>query len=400
MPKKINLLLFDFISSFGSEIFAFACSFYILFITHSSELFGFSLAIVTIIKTISSPIIGTISDRINNKKMILSFQIMSIFSLILFFLFYETSIFIVIIVMGIISFADGGVKLIISSNLSTILDKDIERIVSLRQMIQLFSTIIAPVIGGLLITIISIKNISLLNILTETIALLCILFLSIKSRSLDIENKSSKLLFKEGLSYLKTKKILLYFITTSMIANFLAVSIIVGIPIIAIQHFKLEAYQFGFLEMTLPLIMLLSTIVFSIKPIKQKIYISYIVSFVIQIIVMFSIGAITLLNIETTKALIIMIIIYSIFGFSISLNNIPYSIYLQREVDDNYKGRVFSINQALVNILTPAGMSLYGILFSNENYSLVYFSVSIIMFLTLTCFIKVIYNQKKIHLSN
>ncbi|WP_353463910.1 MFS transporter [Mammaliicoccus sciuri] len=396
----MNLLLFDFISSFGSEIFAFACSFYILFITHSSELFGFSLAIVTIIKTISSPIIGTISDRINNKKMILSFQIMSIFSLILFFLFYETSIFIVIIVMGIISFADGGVKLIISSNLSTILDKDIERIVSLRQMIQLFSTIIAPVIGGLLITIISIKHISLLNILTETIALLCILFLSIKSRSSDIENKSSKLLFKEGLNYLKTKKILLYFIITSMIANFLAVSIIVGIPIIAIQYFKLEAYQFGFLEMTLPLIMLLSTIVFSIKPIKQKIYISYIVSIVIQIIVMFSIGIITLLNIGTTKALIIMIIIYGILGFSISLNNIPYSIYLQREVDDKYKGRVFSINQALVNILTPAGMSLYGILFSNENYSLVYFSVSIIMFLTLTCFIKVIYNQKKIHLSN
>ncbi|UXV33617.1 MFS transporter [Mammaliicoccus sciuri] len=381
-------------------MFAFACSFYILFITHSSELFGFSLAIVAIIKTISSPIIGTISDRINNKKMILFFQIMSIFSLILFFLFYETSIFIVIIVMGIISFADGGVKLIISSNLSTILDKDIERIVSLRQMIQLFSTIIAPVIGGLLITIISIKNISLLNILTETIALLCILFLSIKSRSSDIENKSSKLLFKEGLNYLKTKKILLYFIITSMIANFLAVSIIVGIPIIAIQYFKLEAYQFGFLEMTLPLIMLLSTIVFSIKPIKQKIYISYIVSIVIQIIVMFSIGIITLLNIGTTKALIIMIIIYGILVFSISLNNIPYSIYLQREVDDKYKGRVFSINQALVNILTPAGMSLYGILFRNGNYSLVYFSVSIIMFLTLICFIKVIYNQKEIHLSN
>ncbi|WP_316964797.1 MFS transporter [Mammaliicoccus sciuri] len=396
----MNLLLFYFISSFGSEIFAFACSFYILFITHSSELFGFSLAIVAIIKTISSPIIGTISDRINNKKMILFFQIMSIFSLILFFLFYETSIFIVIIVMGIISFADGGVKLIISSNLSTILDKDIERIVSLRQMIQLFSTIIAPVIGGLLITIISIKNISLLNILTETIALLCILFLSIKSRSSDIENKSSKLLFKEGLNYLKTKKILLYFIITSMIANFLAVSIIVGIPIIAIQYFKLEAYQFGFLEMTLPLIMLLSTIVFSIKPIKQKIYISYIVSIVIQIIVMFSIGIITLLNIGTTKALIIMIIIYGILVFSISLNNIPYSIYLQREVDDKYKGRVFSINQALVNILTPAGMSLYGILFRNGNYSLVYFSVSIIMFLTLICFIKVIYNQKEIHLSN
>src|SRR5690606_4273814 len=50
-------------------------------------------------------------------------------------------------------------------------------------------------------------------------------------------------------------------------------------------------------------------------------------------------------------------------GITLLLVNTPMQVMLQKEIDEEYKGRVFSILETMAMALAPLGMVLYGFLF-------------------------------------
>lgn len=89
MKKSFYLLCFDTLSTLGSGIFTFTCSFYILQQTGSGSIFGMYLALLAIVNTISMPLIGNVIGRHHNKTILLIGQIGSILALTSFTLFYK-----------------------------------------------------------------------------------------------------------------------------------------------------------------------------------------------------------------------------------------------------------------------------------------------------------------------
>lgn len=62
MQKSVILILFSTISTMFSDIFTFACGFYVLQLTGSGSLFGTYLSILAIIQVLTMPIFGNMID--------------------------------------------------------------------------------------------------------------------------------------------------------------------------------------------------------------------------------------------------------------------------------------------------------------------------------------------------
>ncbi|HCU5977380.1 TPA: hypothetical protein K8075_000090 [Staphylococcus pseudintermedius] len=85
MQKSVILILFSTISTMFSDIFTFACGFYVLQLTGSGSLFGTYLSILAIIQVLTMSIFGNMIDRHSNQKVLILGQVLSVVTLFIFF---------------------------------------------------------------------------------------------------------------------------------------------------------------------------------------------------------------------------------------------------------------------------------------------------------------------------
>lgn len=367
MPKNaINLIIFDVIASFGSQIFSFACSFFILKHTDNTAFFSIYLAVVTLSTIISAPLFGTFTDTMNNKRLITAAQIVNIVSLVLFVFIYHSFFYYILILGIILNLTDGAISNIISANIQQIAEDSIERFISLFQSIGKGISIIAPILGGVLITFVSIEKLALFNVLTELSAIVIIYFIPLKA-TLSRNEQNFWFDFKEGFHYLLSKRFILSVIIFMTVFNFLANCIAVGMPIISIQSLKLSAPQFGFVESSFTFAMMLMMIVLSIFPIKQALKGSMQISLSIMALTIIGLG-LYLLNIQSnTFSFIVILTVMTLVGISLPIFNVPTMIFMQKAIDDQFKGRVFGLCNSISQSMTPLSFVFFGMVLNNHQ---------------------------------
>ncbi|MHB8129637.1 MAG: MFS transporter, partial [Mobilitalea sp.] len=78
--EMLNIILFSagkLVSLLGTYLYSFALSLYILKVTGSGTSFAFSILIGTLPRILLSPVAGSLTDRINKKKMIVVLDFLS-----------------------------------------------------------------------------------------------------------------------------------------------------------------------------------------------------------------------------------------------------------------------------------------------------------------------------------
>lgn len=362
MKKSIYLLLFETLSTIGSGIFTFTCSFYILQQTGSGALFGSYLALLAVVNTVSMPIIGNWIDRHSNKSILLGGQLLSIFSLGVFAVFYHNTMIAIFLLMMVLVIVDVIVKTIVSSNLKWIAGAHMERVVSVRQFIQSASILVSPIIGGILIAMLSIQQVALINVFTELCALIFIFLLSFKQGRRIEERQTFWQDFKVGVRYIYRMTEIKYLILFSLFLNFIVNALIVGMPILIIQKLALTSQHLGWAESMLGFALVASGVIFTVKPIQTHLKKAYILAFILQTVVF---ALLTLILATPTPVAIVygtILVCQWLLGFSVTLGNIPYQIMLQHLVDEHLKSRVFSVNQSVVSAFVPLSYLLFGTL--------------------------------------
>ncbi|BGE81128.1 MFS transporter [Staphylococcus petrasii] len=390
--QTINLLLFDVISSIGSKIFTFACAFYILKNTHSPTVYTLYLTIIVLSTILSQPLFGVYADKYNNKKIVIISQIINVIALSVFICIFNHYFYYIILLGVILNLTDGAISIIVNANIKNISEKDIERFISLRQMYTVGIGFLAPILGGILIAALKIEYLALINVITELLAMVFIMAIKI-DRVMEVTKNSLKQDFKIGFSYLLKNKTLLNFMLVAIILNFLINSVVVGVPITSIQVMKLSSQQFGVIESSLTIGMFIISLVFSIYPIKNKLTLPFQISIILQFLAVLILSMTLFLNIQNYLAFVLIGVVYFIIGSALPLSNIPYSIYLQNYIDEQYKGRVFSLNQSIVQSLTPVSFLVFGILL-NYSQKFIYLIVSILILFVFIYFST--YMKKKI----
>ncbi|MGO4021779.1 MFS transporter [Staphylococcus pseudintermedius] len=385
MNKSIILITFETISIFFSSIFIFACGFYVLKITHSGSTFGTYLAILAVITTVSSPFLGNLIDRNSNKLILIIGQLLSISILFVFFLIYNDEVYAIFLVMAVLVFVDSIVKTAISSNLKFITGDYLEKVVSIRQTIQSSSVLITPLLGGLIVTLIDLKYLALINAFTEFVAFLLLLLLKFKSGNITSRSQKFTHSFLDGIKHLISINNLKIIFIINLFINFLCNSLIVGLPIIIINHLNMNAKYLGLAEGTLGGAIVASSLLISILNIQNRLKFLYLFSMLLQAISLFIVSLTYFDTITKFYIFIIILISNLLLGFSVALNNIPFQVMLQKIVDENYKSRVFSIIQSMSSSITPVSYVLFGFLIP-LNYFLIYFFCSIGMLILLVIF--------------
>jgi MFS transporter, DHA3 family, macrolide efflux protein len=376
--KKATYHLYTFmvsklISTFGSQVYAFAISFYILQLTGSATSFATNLICNILPRTLIAPFAGAITDKYSRKMIVIAAQIattLTIGGLLVVTVTSGLSLVSIYVTTCILSITSTFSGVAFSSSITGLIDKArIQKAMSLNQMSISFAAIASPAVGGLLYGTVTIPVFLIIYMVASSFAVILestMNFRLFANEKQVVEGEAKETMLqsiKAGIRYLKLQPIILTMMWIGLLVNFLFGAFEVGYSYILIDKLKMESQHFGFTQGAFSIGMLLMSVYFSVrKEVRFPLLISK--RGILGMGAIMGGVALPLLN-SLSYGLVFayyMLLMFC-FGALIIVVNTPLQVMLQKTIDDDYKGRVFSIIETMAMALMPLGMVLYGFLY-------------------------------------
>jgi MFS transporter, DHA3 family, macrolide efflux protein len=377
MLKKATYHLWTFtisklISSFGSQVYSFAISFYILQATGSAKSFALNLICNVLPRTIAAPFAGYIIDKYPRKGIAIISQIvttLAIGGLLLVSLTSGLSLTAIYITSCILSLTSMFSGVAFTSSITGLVDEArIQKAMSLNQMSISFAAIASPAVGGLLYGVISMPFFLIVYMAASSVAIVLestmnFTLFSKKAEPIEGVKESMWHGMKAGISYLKLQPLLMTIIWIALLVNFIFNAYQVGYSYILIEKLKMDSHHFGITEGSFAVGMLLLSIYLSVrKEVKFPLLVAK-----RGIITMGAIMGVTALPLLFSMEYNLMfgyyILLQFVLGTCIVIVNTPTQVMMQKQIADEFKGRVFSIVETVAMALSPLGMIIYGFLY-------------------------------------
>ncbi|CAG9620334.1 MFS transporter [Sutcliffiella rhizosphaerae] len=365
-----TFMMSKLISTFGAQVYTFAISFYILQLTGSATSFATNLICNVLPRALAGPFVGAITDRYSKKMIVITAQIattITIFGLLIYTLTHGLSLLAIYTTTVILSLASTFSAIAFTSSITGLIDKGrIQRAMSLNQMAISFAAIGSPAIGGLLYGVVPIPVFLVIYMVLSSLAVILESTMNFRLYASEKKvNKEESILqsMKAGIKYLRFQPLIVIILWIGLFVNFLFGAYEVGYSYILIEKLKFQPQHFGFTQGALSIGMLLMSVYFSMR--KKDVQYPLVVAKRAIISVGLLMGAISLpllLNMNYSIMIVFYIIIMFSLGVLLMTINTPIQVMLQRKIDDDYKGRVFSIVETMSTALVPLAMVLFGFL--------------------------------------
>ncbi|WP_210470860.1 MFS transporter [Sporosarcina sp. 6E9] len=361
------------ISSFGAQVYAFAISFYILQLTGSATSFATNLICNILPRALITPFVGYVADRYSRKMIVILAQIattLAIGGLLAVTLTSGLSLIAIYSTTVILSITSTFSGVAFTSSITGLVDEArIQRAMSLNQMSISFAAIGSPAVGGLLYGTVSMPVFLIMYMSASTLAVILESTMDFKlyaKRKEKVEGEPKETMvqsMKAGLAYLRLQPILMAIIWVSLFINFLFGAFMVGYSFILIEKMKMVAQHFGLTEGAFAVGMLLMSIYLSVrKEMKYPLLVGK-WGIITMGLIMASISVPLIFTISYNWMFFYYVMIMFIFGLTMILSNTPMQVMMQKMIEDDYKGRVFSILETMAIGLMPLGMVIYGFLY-------------------------------------
>lgn len=372
---KKNLVLFligKITSVLGSSIYAFAIGLYILAETGSSLNFAVTLVLSMLPRILLAPVAGTLSDRLDRKKIIIFSNFASSFWLaiiLMSFLFFSQEIWVLYVATTGLSIISTFYSISVTSSIYNMVGPDhLQKAMSLNQAAISLSAILGPVLGGVFFGIIQIHLFMALNILTYLIAAFASILIEYNLFSKKRQDKKTTRMaedLKQGISYIKAQPFLLHLVILSVWLNFWFAIFPVAMPYLVLTVRGMSSVQLGFIEGAFSVGMMIMALILSgRKEIRRK-ELSIIGGMLILSAVLMLIGLPAVPGfVELSNPLIFgyLVSMVLVLSAAIMFINTPVSILLQKNTPDEYRGRVMALLETGSSAMTPAGFILFGFL--------------------------------------
>ena len=361
------------VSSFGAQVYSFAISFYILQLTGSATSFAANLICSILPRTLVAPFAGYAADKYSRKMIVIVAQIattIAIGGLLIVSLTAGLSLVAIYTTTVILSLTSLFSGVTFSSSITGLVDEArIQKAMSLNQMSISFAAIGSPAVGGLLYGTVSMPVFLIMYLVASIIAVILestMNFNLFAKRKEIVEGEEKEPMLqsmKAGFNYAMKQPLLKILIVISLLINFLFGAFQVGYSFILIEKLKIGAQHFGFTEGAFAIGMLLLSIYFSArKELKYPFLVSK-WSIVTLGVIMGAIAIPLLINMSYVVTVGFYILLMFVFGASMIVTNTPLQVMMQKMIEDDYKGRVFSILETGAMALMPVGMVLFGFLY-------------------------------------
>ena len=393
--KKATYHLYTFlvskmISSLGANVYSFGMSMFILSITGSALSFAANLIFSIIPRTILAPIAGILVDKFSRKTIVLTGQagiVLTILGLLTYSLIFGLSIPAIYVTTVFYSICSTFTGIAFSASIGNLVDEErLQKAMSFNQLSLSIAGIGGPVVGGMLFGFFNIEMFLIINVIAYAIAFLLEATMDFKlysknqEQSSEVKKESMMSSLKEGLSYLKTKPVVSSLLWVLLLLNMFFTAVNVGLSFILVNILKIEYSLIGIIEAGSAIGMLLFSIYFATRSnVKYPLLFSK-RSILGMSLLVSAIAVPLLITFSSSVNFIYFFIVMFLFGSFGVLTNTPIGVLLQKEVEENYRGRIFGILEMVAMGMMPLGTLIFGILYDiiPAQYILIVSSITLV----------------------
>ncbi len=361
------------ISTFGSSVYAFGISLYVLALTGSAASFAVNLICSILPRTLLAPFAGYVADNYPKKAVVLLSQAASVLSvggLLLYSLSNGLSLAAIYTTTALISVSSMFTSVAFSSSIANLIDTDrIQKAMGYNQSALAIATIGGPVIGGMLFGFVSMNIFLLIQVIAYGIAAMLEATMNFRLYTKRVETEEAKDKqgvwqgMKEGAAYLRKNRVITVIVTTAVGLNFFFSALMIGLPFIAVQQLNVQATHFGFIEAMIALGMLLASIYFSVrKEVRFPLQFSK-RAIIVMSLLLAAVSLPLVAGLSYWGNVIYLLVLMLGFGISNVFVNTPIGVMMQKDVDEEYRGRVFGILESMAMAMMPLGYLLFGLLY-------------------------------------
>ena len=372
------LLLGRAVSLFGSTIYLIVLPLYILNTTKNLKTTGIFFAAVNFPTIIISIFIGTIIEKFNKKNVILICDFLTSMLYFVLFLYLKnfnslSFLFLISFFINIISkFFEIASKVLFSEINSP---ETLEKYNGLQSFMENTIIIVGPVIGTYLFVTFDFNFILIIVSLGYFLSFLQELFIKYeRNLNLSIEKTNFLKDFKEGISYIRSNKIILNFFILVMFLNFfIANNDEIINPGILIRKYEISEKLFGFSATSYGAGSVFAGI-FIYYNNKFKFLKKLKLLFILNSSLMCLLGLLSIILFKYNHYIYFIIFIFFQFliGMITTFVNVPLISSFQKNVDIKYQSRFFSILSFFSGGLIPLGILYAGYLSSYIGADITY----------------------------
>ncbi|QUG84299.1 MFS transporter [Bacillus nitratireducens] len=364
------------LSIFGSSIYSFALGLYVLQVTGSALNFAITLILGTIPMIVMNPFAGVVADKVNKKKLVVCMDLLSGCLLITVYIlssYYGLNLFIIYTTTFLMTVCTTFFGIGLEAAKPNIVSKErLMSINSISKIIDSVSLILGPMLGGIVFAVFDIRIFIIINGISFILSGISILFIHFKLFDFNINEECSKRRInfikdiKEGFSYLIEKESLKNTFRILISLNFfLGFAVTVPLPYIINTVLNLSSKQFGIIQGTFPVGMIIGAIV--VKKITDRFSYSYLLkklSSILSVIMIISGIPVLFKSFEVNDFVFVITycVVMIFLGLIIALIDIPLVYFMQKEIPDEYRGRVLSIGLSLGKMMQPIALAISGLL--------------------------------------
>lgn len=408
--KSKNFTLYSagkFVSLLGSNMLQFALSLYVLSVTGSATIFASILSILIIPRLLLSPIAGVFGDWFDRKKSIVFLDFLNAFIIAFFSIIYFVNgsisipllyVFVILLEITEIFFHSS-----IAGILPSIVDKeDLMHANATNSLINNIGQLLAPIIASIIYGYFGMQAILYLCVVSFFLSAVSELLLIVPKTHVTPEHidlKQFKFDLYEGIKIIKENKFISSIIGIATIVNFCVGPLFsIGLIFVLKEVLKTTDYQYGLFQTILSLSMILTPIFLSSMIKKIPIgKLSFLSLFSIAILTIFmSIGPSGILSFGSDSNLIPFIYILFIsflVGISATSINIATGTLFSQIVPIEMMGRTSTVFNLVVTIFIPIGQMIFGLLYDIIPSSFVILSSGLILFVSVLCYKKILYQM-------
>ena len=361
------------ISTFGSAVYAFGISLYVLALTGSAASFAVNLICSILPRAVMAPVAGYVADNYPKKAVVILSQAVSISAvggLLVYSMMEGLSLGAVYATTALLSASSMFTSITFSSAIANLVDSArIQRAMSLNQSAMAIATIGGPVIGGMLFGFVPMNMFLAIQVAAYSIAVLLeatMDFQLFTQRSAKLAAETNKPMMegmKEGISYVKSKPVVLVIVSMALGVNFFFSALMIGLPFITVQQLGVKAVHYGFIEGMIAAGILVASIYFSVRK-EVKFPLLFAKRGVLGMSVLLAGMGLPLITEFSYPAIVVFYLILMLtFGIANIFVNTPIGVMLQKDVEEEYRGRVFGIVESMAMAMMPLGYLLFGLLF-------------------------------------
>ncbi|MGG7152114.1 MFS transporter [Clostridium neonatale] len=370
----IMVLIGQIISLFGNTILRFALPLYLLNKTGSASLFGVVSACAFIPMILITPIGGIIADRVNKRNIMVILDFLTaIITLAVMILLGKVNLIILLLIALILLYGiQGAYQPAVQASVPVLVPSDgLMQANSLINIVSSLSSLIGPVIGGMLFGFLGIKPILIVSGICFLIAAIMEIFIIIPVTKKDNERGVFNIIFsdmKESFNFILNDRpeILKGSLIISAFNLVLSACVMIGLPIIITQKmgFQLETANrlYGYIEGAMGAGSLTGGIIGGVFAKKIKIKNCSLLLVICSLSIL-PIALVLSFNLPVITSYVIIMISSFVMMMLATLFSIQLMSCLQMLTPNKLLGKVISCVMCISMCATPVGQAFYGMIF-------------------------------------